>query len=57
MHLGKFFHIAGIPGRQADNLYFVSAVRETQKWGKYIYLDNYVITYISLFSFVVYNYR
>jgi hypothetical protein len=30
----KFFHIAGVPGRQADNPYFVSAVRETQKWGK-----------------------
>jgi hypothetical protein len=30
----KFFHIAGVHGRQADNPYFVSAVRETQKWGK-----------------------
>jgi hypothetical protein len=30
----KFFHIAGVPGRQADNPYFVSAIRETQKWGK-----------------------
>ncbi|CAM0146800.1 unnamed protein product [Urochloa decumbens] len=30
----KFFHIAGVPGRQADNPYFVSAVRETQKWGE-----------------------
>jgi hypothetical protein len=30
----KFFHIAGVPGRQADNPYFVSAVRETHKWGK-----------------------
>ena len=25
----KFFHIAGVPGRQADSPYFVSAVRET----------------------------
>ncbi|CAN6284201.1 unnamed protein product [Urochloa humidicola] len=32
----KFFHIAGMPGRQADNPYFVSAVRETQKWGENI---------------------
>jgi hypothetical protein len=30
----KFFHITGVPGRQTDNPYFVSAVRETQKWGK-----------------------
>jgi hypothetical protein len=30
----KFFHITGVPGRQADNPYFVSAVRETRKWGK-----------------------
>ena len=34
----NFFHIAGdiagVPGRQADSPYFVSAVRETQKWGK-----------------------
>ena len=28
----KFFHIAGVPGRQADSPYFSSAVRETQKW-------------------------
>ena len=34
----KFFHIAGVPGRQADNPYFVSAVRETQKWGKYSFI-------------------
>jgi hypothetical protein len=31
----KFFHIAGVPWRQADNPYFVSAVRETQKWGEF----------------------
>jgi hypothetical protein len=35
----KFFHIAGVPGRQADNPYFVSAVRETQKWGKVSFID------------------
>jgi hypothetical protein len=34
----KFFHIAGVPGRQADNPYFVSAVRETQKWGKFCFI-------------------
>jgi hypothetical protein len=28
----KFFHTAGVTGRQADSPYFVSAVRETQKW-------------------------
>lgn len=31
----RFFFTAGIPGRNADNPYFVSAVRETQKWGTY----------------------
>jgi hypothetical protein len=36
----KFFHIAGVPGRQADNPYFVSAVRETQKWGKFTFHSN-----------------
>jgi hypothetical protein len=30
----NFFHIAGVSGRHADNPYFVSALRETQKWGK-----------------------
>jgi len=30
----KFFHIAGVSGRQADSPYFISAIRETQKWGK-----------------------
>ena len=34
----KFFHIAGVPGRQADSPYFVSAVRETQKWGKFPFI-------------------
>jgi hypothetical protein len=31
----KFLHIAGVPGRQLDNPYFVSVVRETQKWGQF----------------------
>jgi hypothetical protein len=35
---GNFFHIVGIPGRQADNPYFVSAIRETQKWGKFAFI-------------------
>jgi hypothetical protein len=30
----KFFHIAGVPGKQADSPYFVSAVRVIQKWGE-----------------------
>ena len=34
----KFFHIAGVPGRQADSPYFISAVRETQKWGKFSFI-------------------
>jgi hypothetical protein len=34
----KFFHIAGVRGRQADNPYFVSAVKETQKWGKFCFI-------------------
>ena len=38
----KWFDIAGVPGRQADNPYFVSAVRETQKWGKFISLERHM---------------
>ena len=34
----KFFHIAGVPVRQADSSYFISAVRETQKWGKFSFI-------------------
>ena len=34
----KIFHIAGVAGRQADNPYFVNAVRETQKWGKFSFI-------------------
>ena len=34
----KFFHFAGVSGRQADNPYFVSAVRETQKWGMFSFI-------------------
>ena len=34
----KFFHFAGVPGRQADNPYFVSTVRETQKWGMFSFI-------------------
>jgi hypothetical protein len=30
----KWFHISGIPGRNADNPYFISAVKQTQQWGK-----------------------
>jgi hypothetical protein len=29
----KWFHISGIPGRNADNPYFISAVKQTQQWG------------------------
>ena len=43
----KFFHIAGVPGRQADNPYFVSAVRETHKWGKFSFIG---MTPMSLHS-------
>lgn len=31
----RFFFTPGIPDRNADNSYFVSAVRETRKWGTY----------------------
>jgi hypothetical protein len=30
----KWFHVLGIPGRNADNPYFISAVKQTQQWGK-----------------------
>jgi hypothetical protein len=41
----KFFHFAGVPGRQADNPYFVGAIRETQKWGKLLALECHLRTY------------
>jgi hypothetical protein len=28
----KWFHISGIRGRNADNPYFISAVKQTQQW-------------------------
>jgi hypothetical protein len=28
----KWFHISGIPGRNTDNPYFISAVKQTQQW-------------------------
>jgi hypothetical protein len=30
----KWFHVLGIPGRNADNPYFISVVKQTQQWGK-----------------------
>jgi hypothetical protein len=30
----KWFHVSGISGRNADNPYFISAVKQTQQWGK-----------------------
>jgi hypothetical protein len=30
----KWFHVSGIPSRNADNPYFISAVKQTQQWGK-----------------------
>jgi hypothetical protein len=29
----KWFHVSGIPDRNADNPYFISAVKQTQQWG------------------------
>jgi hypothetical protein len=29
----KWFHVSGIPGMNADNPYFISAVKQTQQWG------------------------
>ena len=37
----KWFHVSGIPGRNADNPYFISAVKQTQQWGKKISLYLY----------------
>jgi hypothetical protein len=54
---GKFFHYVGISGRNADNPYFVSAVRETQKWGKYLYLETYGLMYLFIFSLFAYGFR
>jgi hypothetical protein len=28
----KWFHVSGIPDRNTDNLYFISAVKQTQQW-------------------------
>ena len=30
----KFLHTSGIPGRRADNAFFVAVVKETQKWSE-----------------------
>jgi hypothetical protein len=30
----NFFHTKAIPGAKADNLYFVVACKEIQRWGK-----------------------
>jgi hypothetical protein len=29
----KWFHVSGIPGRNVNNPYFISAVKQTQQWG------------------------
>jgi hypothetical protein len=34
----KFVHVAGVRARQADNLYFVSAVREKHMWGEFPFI-------------------
>jgi hypothetical protein len=34
----KFFQTAGVCERQSDSTYFVSAVRETQKWGEFSFI-------------------
>jgi NADH:ubiquinone oxidoreductase subunit len=52
----KWFHYVGVPGRNADNPYFVGAVRETQKWGKYLYLETYAVMYPSVFSLFAYGF-
>jgi hypothetical protein len=28
----KWFHVSRIPGRNADNPYFISVVKQTQQW-------------------------
>jgi hypothetical protein len=29
----KWFHVSRIPGKNADNPYFISVVKQTQQWG------------------------
>jgi hypothetical protein len=53
----KFFHTAGVPGRQADSPYFVSAVRETQKWGEFSFIVvSHVYTCTFTHTYNVSNY-
>jgi hypothetical protein len=51
----KFFYIAGVPGRQTDNPYFVSAVRETRKWGNvsFIGITHKLCDYISVTNLLI----
>jgi hypothetical protein len=35
----KTFHTKAIPGIKADNPYFVVTVKETQRWGKQVFLS------------------
>jgi hypothetical protein len=44
----KFFHTEAILSAKADNPYFVVACKETQRWGKFVYLCLHVV----LMSFV-----
>jgi hypothetical protein len=50
----NFFHITGVHGRQADNPYFVIAVRETHKWGKvsFICITHKLLVMMAMVSVV-----
>ena len=47
----KFFHTEAIAGRKVDNLYFISAIKETQRWGTQLSFPSlcsqYVCTYLG----------
>ena len=47
----KFFHTEAIAGRKADNPYFISAIKETQRWGTLLSFSllcsQYICTYFG----------
>ena len=54
----KWFHVAGIPGRKADDPFFISAIKQTQQWGKTIFLQfsascDFCILFESMFCLII----
>jgi hypothetical protein len=39
----KWFYVSGVPGKNVDNPYFISAVKQTQQWGIWLALYYYGI--------------